>query len=134
MTSTFDILTTAHEAVSAAISSTLTGNVFLFNVPDGEEQKENVVLNVLVNPGTYVQDGIMNVNLEMLELEKGRPNSVRMKEIMDLIVPVFDQKTIRKGDGSVTLHTEIDRDMGLFKDRESSQKYFYNLRVRFVTL
>lgn len=127
-------MTTVQPKLKAVVGSNITGDVYLYNVPTDKVQLENFTLNILNNPADYVQDGIMNVNLEMMGLEKGSPNSLRMKQIMDLVFPFFDNTTIENADKSTTLHLDIDDDKGIFKEQNSEKNYLYNLRVRFVTL
>ena len=131
MKSSFDILSTMKQKLDPILDDVITGKVLL-RQSERNDQLENVVLGILNNPGTYVQEGFMNVNPECVGLSEEKPNMERLKTIVDLILPELDDKVITVG--TTTLHVTVDGDNGIFKDQDKGNKFFYNIRVNFVTL
>ena len=94
--------------------------------------KENVSVNLLSNPVSYVQSSTVNVNVHVRGLNENQANLARMKTIVDLIIPLLDEKVYDVA--GVPLHLTIEDDKGVFKDVDNTGKYFYNLRVNCITL
>lgn len=131
MKSTLDILSTVYKTVAPTFEGKLTGKVYIGNPPTGD-QLENVTLNILNNPSTYVQKGVLNANIEMMEMEKGRPNLRRFNELLEILKPSVHNKYVSAGD--ITVHLEIEDDKGVYPVQDIKGKYLYNLRVAFVAL
>tara|TARA_R110000744_G_scaffold195512_1_gene314546 strand:+ start:9420 stop:9815 length:396 start_codon:yes stop_codon:yes gene_type:complete len=131
MKSTFDILTAIFKSVKPAFSGLISGNVYIGNPPTGD-QLENITLNTLRNPSGYVQKGVLNANIELMETEKGVANTRRFKELLDILLPLMDDKAVF--DTNITVHLSIEDDKGIFPVQDSTGKYLYNLRVEFTAL
>ena len=98
------------------------------------DQTENVCLNLLTNPIAYTQQGIVNVNTHVMGINEEVANAARMKVIMEIIYPLMDNKTYWMEDDAITLHLQIEDDKGIFRSVEQKGKFFYNLRINFLTL
>ncbi len=131
MKSTLDILSTFKQAIDPIVANLIDGKVLLRQSEKGD-QKTNVILGILNNPGTYVQQGIVNVNPECLGISEEKPDMQTLKSIVDVLLPMFDDKSISAN--GITIHCSIDDDKGIFKDQDKENKFFYNIRVNFVTL
>jgi len=97
-----------------------------------KDQLENVSINVIANPGGYVQSATLNVNIHVMGLDDHQPNHARMKQLLDLVLPALDDATHTIG--STTIHVDVLDDKGVFKDQENHGKFFYNIRVNCITL
>jgi len=131
MRSSFDILSALYQVLRPVLKPELSGDCYLHNEPEGD-QKENVSIGMLNNPIEYVQDSTVNVNIHVMGLSESIANSARMRAILNLIIPQLDNAD-HLVDGT-TLHTYIQDDKGVYRDRENNGKFFYNLRIKCVTL
>lgn len=131
MRSSFDILSGIYQVIRPALSGQITGDCYLMNEPNGD-QKENISINLLSNPVEYVQSSIVNVNVHVMGLSEHQANLARMKAIVDLVIPLLDEREFDVS--GVPLHLSIDDDKGVYKDVDNSGKYYYNLRVNCITL
>ena len=131
MKSTLNILGTVYSKINPIMASKITGKVYIGDAPDND-QGENITLNCLTNPIDYVQKGIMNVNIELMGIEKGVPNQIRFSEILTDLLPLLDDVDI--WNEGTTVQVRIDDDKGIFKSNEQEGKYFYNLRVAYSAL
>lgn len=110
---------------------TINGKVYLNELP-GALQNENIVVNCLVNPGTYVQQAIVNLNIYVNGIHEKQANLAKMHSIVEAIIPLVHNTTHYIG--GVTLHTDIVDDKGVFPDIDYEGLYFYNLRLNCITL
>jgi len=113
-----------------SVNNVISGEVY--NGPEPvNDQKENVTINVLANPGEYLQEGVLNVNLHAVSLKGKLPNSKRLKAILDVVMPLVDDVVI----GSPkSLHLTVANEVGPFPDKDNLGKHFHNIRLNFVTL
>ena len=132
MRSTLDILTTVFAIVNPIINPLITGSVYIGPSPDGDIS-ENVTLRTLTNPATYLQRGLMNVNIELMEFKKGQANTARFDELLKVIIPLLHKADMSKADGT-SVQLTIEDDKGIFPDNDQEGKYIYNLRVAFAVL
>lgn len=134
MRSSYEILSATHFVVAQALAVdpiNITGEVIIGQQPMGS-QKEDVTLNMLNNPGGYIQSGILNFNLYVQGYEGEKPNLIRMKTIMDAAFPLFDDIVHNVQD--ITLHFTVDNDGGVKPDFDNKGRFYHNVRVNFVTL
>lgn len=130
---TFDILSEFYKAANTdEVRAAISGKIYIGPEPNND-QLENVSFGVLANPGNYVQDGIVNMNISAMGAGNGRPDLDSLKRICDIVVPIFDDKTIGGLPGP-TLHVTIDDDKGPFKDQYTDGKFYQNIRLNFITL
>lgn len=132
MKSTLDILIAVYEAVQPIMEPLITGKVYVGRSPEND-QLENITLNTLTNPGTYLQNGLINVNIEVMEFKQGLPNTARFKELLDTLIPLVD-KTDHLGSTGASVQLTIDDDKGIFDSNTQTGKNIYNLRVAFAAL
>ena len=130
MRSSFDILSGIYQVIRPVVVPTITGGCYLNEEP--KDMKENVSINLLANPIAYLQQAIVNVNIHVRGLSENQANLARMKEIVDLIIPLLDDNEYLIS--GVTLHLSIDDDKGVYKDVDNTGKYYYNLRVNCITI
>lgn len=128
MKSSFDILDALYSLINQpAITNVISGNIYLGSFPDGN-QEENITIKTLNNPNRYLQVGYINLNIHIKEINSGRPNLSRFKEILNLVMPLVDD--VKTG----TFSFQIDDDKGVFKNQELDSMYFYNLKLKFQTI
>lgn len=131
MVSTYDVLGVVYKHLNVtAVKAAINGGVYNGPEPKGD-QKENITINVLNNPGGYVQDGFLNVNIHVTGLRDGRPNLGRFAAIRAALTPYLDGVVVT---GAKTVHLDIDADLGPFADQDNAGKHFHNVRINFVTL
>ena len=128
MKSSFDILDALYALIDIpSVRDVITGKIYSGDMPD-ISQEENITIKTLNNPNRYLQVGFINLNIYCKEISSGRPNMARLKELINIIIPlVEDVKT-----GPYTF--QIDDDKGIFKDQELDSMYFYNLKIKFQTI
>lgn len=131
MKSSFDILSGIYQVIRPAVVGLIDGGCYLYNEPNGD-QKENVSVNLLANPIEYVQSATVNVNVHVSGLNEHQANLARMKQIVDVVLPLLDEKEYEVS--GTTLHLSIDDDKGVYKDVDNSGKFYYNVRVNCITL
>lgn len=130
MQSQFNILSALFRVVNVPeVTSVINGKVYIGNPPQTSE-KEDVGLNLLNNPNQYLQSGYGNLNIYTEMLAAGRPNISRIKQLIDIIIPLVEDTTITTTDG--TFHFQIDDDKGVFEDKDGM--CYYNLKLKFQTL
>ncbi|MBD0822640.1 hypothetical protein [Aestuariibaculum marinum] len=128
MKSTLDILSALFKLVNVpAVTNVITGKVYIGTPPD-TSQLEDIGLNTLTNPKAYLQTGFANLNLFTKEVESGRADLARIKELINIIMPLVEDAV---SDG---VFFQIDDDKGNFKDDDKDSMYYYNLRLTFQTL
>lgn len=128
MKSSFDILDSLYRLVNKPIvTEIISGKIYSGNIPDSD-QKENITIKTLNNPNQYLQVGYINLNIHIKEIQSGRPNLAKFKEILNVIIPLVEDVK----DGTFTF--QIDDDKGVFKNKELDNMYFYNLKLKFQTI
>lgn len=130
MQSSFEIMDGLWQVIEPALRSTISGGVYLNNEPHGD-QKENIVINLLSNPLTYVQEATMNVNIHVMGINEHQADLARMKQIVDIVLPLLAD-THHNTNGT-DLHLSVEDDKGVFEDVDSKGKFFYNIRVKCIT-
>ena len=131
MQSSFKITSGIFQVLKPAIISTITGDCFIGNEPNGS-QTENVVIGLLTNPINYVQSAILNVNTHVMGVDEHTADLGRLQAITDVLLPLLDDKYYLV-DGT-TLHLTIEDDKGVFKSIDNKGKFYYNIRVNCITL
>ena len=131
MKSSFDILSALYQIIEPEVE--ISGKVIIGEETMGD-QNENVCLNLLNNPIEYTQQGILNVNVFVMGDNDQRPNMYRMRELVNCIFPLLDNQVHYLEKDEITLHLKIEDDKGVFKSFENKGKFFYNIRVQFLTL
>lgn len=131
MQSSFDILSGIYQVILPVVSGEVSGGCYLNSEPNGDG-KENVIIGLLTNPINYLQKAVVNVNISVNGLNEHQANLARTKTILDLILPLLDDKEYYVG--TTTMHLSIDDDKGVFKDRNNLGKFVYNIRVNCITL
>ncbi|MEE9408269.1 MAG: hypothetical protein V3V28_09360 [Polaribacter sp.] len=128
MRSSFDILDALYELINKpVVTDVISGKIYSGNIPD-KDQNENITIKTLNNPNRYLQVGYINLNIHIKEIQSGRPNLARFKEILNIIIPLVDD--VKTG----TFTFQIDDDKGVFKNQELDSMYFYNLKLKFQTI
>jgi len=128
MKSSFDILDALYSLIDVSgVTNVISGDIYSTSIPD-KDQRENITIKTLNNPNQYLQQGYINLNIHVPEVESGRPNLLRMKQILNIILPLVDD--VKTG----TFTFQIDDDKGVFKNQELDSMYFYNLKLKFQTI
>ena len=124
----FEILDALMNLINVPIvTNQITGKVYSTSLPDGD-QNENITIQTLNNPNRYLQEGYLNLNIHVKEVSSGRPNLKRLRQLLDIIIPLVDD--VKKE----TFTFQIDDDKGVFKNKELDSMYFYNLKLKFQTI
>ena len=110
------------------LKSSISGLILIGEVAGGDDDKEHITLNCLTNKNRYLQNGFINLNIYVPQLKSGRCNTLRFKEIIDLVKPIVEDLTTNG------YHYQIDDDKGIFKDQDRDLMYFNNIRLEFQTL
>lgn len=127
----YEIADALWKVINPAVGPSIKGGVYLFNEPVGD-QKDNIIIGTLVNPGTYVQQAILNVNISVLGLNEHTPNMARLLEIGRLLLPLLENAS-HSVDGS-DYHVEIEQDKGVYPKLDQKGKFIYNFRINCITL
>lgn len=128
MKSSIDILTNLYNLLKVpAVTNMISGKIYIGNVPD-VSQLEDISINTLANSNEYLQKGFININIHVKEIESGRANLAKFKQIIDAIIPLV------KDTQTQDVYFQIDDDKGIFKDQDKDSMFFYNLRLTFQTL
>ena len=128
MKSSFDILTALYKILNVTdLTSVITGKIYKGVVP-GESQLEDIEINVLTNPNEYLQNGYVNLNIYMIEDSRGRTNTKRFSEIINIVTPLVDDV---EGSG---IHFQMENQSGVLKDQDRDKMYFINLKINYQTL
>ena len=91
-------------------------------------QKENISLKTLNNRNKYLQSGYINLNIHVKEVESGRGDLAKFKQILDVIIPLVKDAKFEE------YAFQIDDDKGMFRDEDEDSMYFYNLKLKFQTI
>ena len=127
MKSSLDIIEELYQVINvAAIKSIISGKVYNGERPSSSEL-EDITIQTLANSSDYLQQGFININIYAEQLEAGRPNLAKFKQVIDVLIPMLDD--IKSNEITI----QIDDDKGVFKDQDKDDIYFYNLRLRFQT-
>lgn len=108
------------------LRSEISGEVVIGD-PAGGDDREHISLNCLANPITYLQSGIINLNIHVPQMKSGRADHARFKQLVDMVVPMVDEVSMDD------IHYQIQDDKGVIKDRDRDIMYFYNIRIEFQT-
>lgn len=128
MKSTIDICSALSLLLNSSyVKDEISGKIYIGDFPDGN-QKENITINVLNNPNKYLQNGFVNLNIYCFQLNSGRANLKRFKQIIEKVFPLVEDVSFDN------YHFQIDDDKGVFKDQDSDGMYFYNIRLEFQTI
>jgi hypothetical protein len=87
-----DAITIAYKLIS---STNIGVEVFKNERPNNFKGSEYIVINQLSFPqeGRPVKSGYLNVNIHAKDTPSGEPNSGRISEITNLIIPLFREET-----------------------------------------
>lgn len=82
--------------LQSTIKSLITGNIYKDKRPSGST-KEDIVINSISMDGSFLQDGVFNVNcyvpmqsVSMNGITQDMPNNNRMLEISKAVYPIFE--------------------------------------------
>ncbi|MFP3835353.1 hypothetical protein [Chryseobacterium sp. SIMBA_028] len=82
--------------LQSPIKSLITGNIYKDKRPSGST-KEDIVINSISMDGSFLQDGVFNVNcyvpmqsVSMNGITQDMPNNNRMLEISKAVYPIFE--------------------------------------------
>jgi hypothetical protein len=131
--SSFDILSGVFKILNPVLKTEISGKVIIGDEEMGD-QNENVCINLLNNRVQYLQEGFLNINVHIMGINEDVANLKRMKELVDLIFPLVNEKEHYFEDHQITLHLNIEDDKGVFKSQESKGKFFYNIKINYLTL
>lgn len=112
------------------MTSVIGGEVRIGNPPK-TSQAEDVSLNLLNNPNTYVQSGFCNVNINVPKIGESH-NYARLSELSEIIIPLLEDSEITTPDGR--FYFQIDDDKGVFDDEDRDGMSYYNIRLEFQTI
>ena len=131
MQSSFRILSALYQIVNVnTVTDHINGKVYI-GEPPLTSQKEDISLNLLNNPNTYLQSGYCNVNVYVPLLTEGRPNLLRFDQILYRLIPLLEDASITVNGQSYFF--QIDDDKGTFKDQDRDGMGYYNLKLNFQT-
>lgn len=132
MISSLTILSTLKQAIDAGLpANTIDGKVYIQELP-GALQNENIVVNMLVNPGTTLQEAKVNVNVYVMGIHEMQANLAKMHSIVNQVLSILHNTTHYIG--GTTLHTSVENDVGIFPDDKQEGMYYYNIRLNCITL
>lgn len=128
MKSSIDILSNLYQLLNVtAVTDVISGDIYIGDIPDGN-QLENISIQTLTNSNQYLQSGFINLNIYLKEIESGRANLAKFKQLINIIIPLV------KDTQTDEVYFQIDDDKGIFKDQDRDSMYFYNLKLTFQTL
>lgn len=128
MKSSIDILSNLYQLLNVtAVTDVISGDIYIGDIPDGN-QLENISIQTLTNSNQYLQSGFINLNIYLKEIESGRANLAKFKQLINIIIPLI------KDTQTDEVYFQIDDDKGIFKDQDRDSMYFYNLKLTFQTL
>ena len=127
MKSSLDIIEKVYQLINVtSVTSIISGKVYATGRPSSS-QLEDIEINTLANNSEYLQLGFVNINIYVKEIEAGRPNLAKFKQVIDVLIPLLDDVKLDE----ITI--QIDDDKGIFKDNEKDNEYFYNLKLTYQT-
>lgn len=128
MKSSLDVIENTYQLINVtSVTSIISGKVYATGRPSGS-QLEDIEINTLSNIPDHLQQGFLNVNIYAKEIEAGRPNLAKFKQVIDVLIPILEDA--RTDDFFI----QIDDDKGIFKDNEQDNTYFYNLKLTYQTI
>ena len=128
MKSSLDILSALFQLLNVPeVTDNISGKVYI-GEPLASSQKEDIALNLLNNPNSYLQSGYGNVNIYAYQESAGRANLKRFNEITKIVMPMLKDAQI--GDFFV----QVNDDKGVFKDPDRDGMYYYNIKITFQTI
>ena len=127
----YEIADALWKVLNTNVGPSLGGGCYLFNEPVGD-QKDNIIIGVLANPGTYVQSAILNVNVSVMGLNEHTPNMAKLLSIANLVQPYLEDAS-HSVEGS-DYHLTIENDAGVYPKLDQVGKFIYNFRVNCITL
>lgn len=128
MKSGIEIASELHKLLDVEpLKGSISGEILIGEVAGGDDDREHITLNCLTNPNSYLQTGLINLNIYVPQMKSGRANALRFKQLFDLVKPLVDDV---EGNG---VRFDIDDDKGIFKDQDRDLMYFNNIRIEFKT-
>jgi hypothetical protein len=130
--SSFNILSAAYQLLNiTSVNDVISGKVMIGS-PDLTGQSEDVAINLLNNPNQYLQTGLINVNIHIPKLSNGRHDLPRLNELVELILPLLEDASIKTTKGN--FYFQVEDDKGVFDDNDRDGMSYYNIRVTFQTI
>lgn len=122
-----EILTNAYKLLKvSALTNVISGNVYKGNV-NPKSNKEDVEINLLTNSNKYVQNGYVNVNVYVPNIQN-RTNIKRIDLITEIIVSLIDNKKTENN------AFQIENQSGYIQDETRDMMSFVNLKINFQIL
>ena len=141
MKSSFSVLNALRTLVNVeVVTEAISGSIYKVSAPitDG---KEHITLGTLNLSGEYLQKGYANVNVYVKDVFAGLPNTKRLEELNNIIIPLLD-KTKALGRDITASDTEehsfvffeLDSPGIILRDQERESTHFLNIKLKFQTL
>ncbi len=103
-----------------SVTTNITGSIYRFSKPINDN-KQNIVINVLDNPADYIQDITVNVLLYCQELSTGTPDIVTLKNMREVVVSALKEEPSVEPFCDI----EVTNDRGPFA--EGDHTYYHNI-------
>lgn len=113
-----------------AITSIINGEIWKIAKPVGREL-EDIVINMLTNSqatSMRFNNGIININSFTIETQTHEPDSLRLKQINDLIISELNFENGKSIEGQLDFRLISQK---TFRDNDNNLMYYSNLKIEY---